>query len=262
MTVTTHIDHARSRVRAEQEAVEARREAFESFADRIATLSTDPAPSATSGVTATTGPNIHAESTATDRCRTVRTAFAETIRPHSVADVDDSEPLLATIRSEFTDAIAVALAPTTEASFSAELKRALVSETRVRRAEAEALARALDLERAQIDDAATTVERITAWITDADTTPLLDLGFDTLRARHETLATHRDHCQELAENRQAFLDRTTARGPAVDIDHRKLVPYLYDDFPVDHPLLSTVARLDAACAACQRNVRDHLVRRV
>jgi len=260
MTVTTHIDRARARVRTEQDAVARKHEAFETFADRIAALSTDPTPSATPGITATAGPHPPRESGGTDRCRTVRTAFAETIRPHSVADADDSEPLLATIRTEFTDAIAVALAPTTDASFTAELKGAIVAETRVRRAEAEVLERALDHERTRLDDAADAVDRITAWIADADETPLLDLGFDALRARHETLSTHRDRCQELAETRQAFL-RDTTGGTQVEIGHRKLVPYLYDDFPVDHPVLSTAARLDAACAACQRNVRDHLVRR-
>jgi len=261
MTVTTHIDRARTRVRTEQDAVARKREAFETFADRVAALSTDPTPSATPGITATAGPTPPRESGGTDRCHTVRTAFAETIRPHSVVDADDSEPLLVTIRTEFTDAIAVALAPTTDASFTAELKEAVLAETRVRRAEAEMLARALDHERTRLDDAADAVDRITAWIADADETPLLDLGFDALRARHETLSTHRERCQELAETRQAFL-RDTTGGTRVEIGHRKLVPYLYDDFPVDHPVLSTVARLDAACAACQRNVRDHLVRRV
>jgi hypothetical protein len=262
MTVTTHIDHARSRLRAERKAVARKREAFEAFAGRIAELPTEPAQSATPGVTATAGPHRHGESGATDRRHTVQRIFAETIRPHSVADADDAESLLATIRAEFTDTIAVALAPTTDASFSAELKEAIVAETRVRRVEAETLERALDRERTQLDDAASTVERITSWIADADETSLLDLGFDELRTRHETLATHRDRCQELADRRQAFLRGTTTGDSGARIGHRKLPPYLYEDFPVDHPVLSTVVRLDSACAECQRSVRNHLVRRV
>jgi len=262
MAVTTHVDHARSRIRAEREAVERRREAFATFADRIASLPTEPARSTTPGVTATAGIQPNGESTTTDRCRTVRRLFAETIRPHSVADGDDSESLLATIRTELTDTIAVALATTTEAPFSAELKEAIVAETRVRRAEAETFERALDRERARLDDAASTVGRITSWIADADETSLLDLGFDTLQARHETLATHRDRCQELADRRQAFLHDTTDGESGARIDHRKLVAYLYEDFPVDYPILSTVVRLDSACTECQRSVRNHLVRRV
>jgi hypothetical protein len=261
MTVTTHVERAQSRVRAEREAVEEKREAFETFAERVATLSTAPAPAATAGMTATAGPRLHGESNASDRCRTVRTAFAETVRPHSVADTDDTEPLLSTIRTELTDAIAVALAPTTETSFSAELQHAILTEMRLRRAEAEALECALARERSQLADAASTVERITDWLVDADETPLTDLGFDALRGRHETLAAHRDRCRRLAEQRQAFLRKTTNRDTNAEISHRQLVPYLYEDFPVDHPLLSTVARLDAVCAECQRPVRAHLVRR-
>jgi hypothetical protein len=47
--------------------------------------------------------------------------------------------VLDTIREEFTDAIAVALAPTTEASFTAELKQMVLAEAWSRRAEATAL---------------------------------------------------------------------------------------------------------------------------
>jgi hypothetical protein len=55
------------------------------------------------------------------RVRAEREAFDETIRPHSVADVDETEPLLGTIRGEFRDALPVALAPATAASFTLEL---------------------------------------------------------------------------------------------------------------------------------------------
>ena len=262
MTVTTHIESAESRVRAEREAVERKREAFETFAERVADLSTEPIPSAAAGVTATAGPRRRGESGATDRCRAVRTAFAETIRPHSLDDTDGSESLLSTIRTELTDGIAVALAPTTDVSFSTELEEAIIAESQARLAEAETLVAALDSERSALDDAASTVEHVTGWLTDADETPLSDLGFDALRARHETLATHRDRCRALAERRQAFLDESTTLHSRAGISHRTLVPYLYEDFPVDHPVLSTAASLDAVCLDCQRAVRDHLVRRV
>jgi hypothetical protein len=161
-----------------------------------------------------------------------------------------------------TDGIAVALAPTTDVSFSTELEEAIIAESQARLAEAETLVAALDSERSALDDAASTVEHVTGWLTDTDETPLSDLGFDALRARHETLATHRDRCRALAERRQAFLDESTTLHSRAGISHRTLVPYLYEDFPVDHPVLSTAASLDAVCLDCQRAVRDHLVRRV
>jgi len=261
MTVTTHIESAQSRVRTERAAVERKREAVETFADRLADLSTDPVPSAAVGVTATAGTRRRGESGATDRCRAVRTAFAETIHPHSLDDTDGTEPLLSTIRTELTDGIAVALAPTTDVSFSTELKEAIVAETHARRVEAETLVATLGNERSALDDAAATVEGVTGWLADADETPLSDLGFDALRARHETLATQRDRCRDLAERRQAFLDESTTLHSGAGISHRTLVTSLYEDFPVDYPVLSTAVRLDAVCRTCQRAVRDHLVRR-
>jgi len=205
--------------------------------------------------------HISADASSADGCRTVRTAFAETIRPHSVADIDESESLLETIREEFTDAIAVALAPTSETSFTPELKQMLLAEARSRRSEATALQKALEREETHLDDAANTVNDAIAWIVDANETPLTDLGFDTLKQRHETLASHRDRCEEVAHDRQEFLRGTTNNGVDAGVRHRSLIPYLYQDFPVDHPVLATVATLESTCRECQRTVRNHLIRR-
>ena len=260
MAVNTFVRQARTRVRAEREAVDAKADAVEAFADRIADLTATPASPSPLAATATAGTPRSRQSD--DRCRAVRQAFADTIRPHSVADVADDEPLLETVRAELSDSIAVALAPTTDRSFSPGLKRAIVSATSDRRTELATLSRALERERTDIDDAQATVETVTDWLVDADETPLTDLGFDALRTRHETLATHRDRCTDLADRRQAFLRATTERPTGTRIAHRSLAHYLYEDFPVDHPVLATAARLDSVCASCQRAVRDHLVRRV
>lgn len=260
MPVETHVDRARTRAEAEREAIEAKAEAFEAFCDRVSVVRAVSAPAAT-GATATAGTQLRTDSAGEDRCRAVRTAFAETVRPHSVADVDEAEPLLETVREELTDAVAVALAPTTGARFTAELKRMVLAETRARRAETAALREALDRERTHLREATETVDEVTAWLAEADETPLSDLGFDALEARHDRLAGHRTRCERLARDRQGFLRETTTEAGDAGIRHRDLVPYLYRDFPVDHPVLATAARLDDVCSDCQQAVRDHLVRR-
>jgi hypothetical protein len=261
MPVQTHVDQARIRVEAEQRAVEAKLDSLGEFIDRIGDLPTTSLPSSPGGTLATGGGVVRVESTGEDRCQTVRTTFAETIRPHSVADVDGSEPLLETIRNELSDEIAVALAPTTDASFTSELKRAVLSEAATRRAESDVLRRALVREDSHLEMAGEAVDEITRWIVDSDETPLADLGFEALRGRHEALERHRHRCDTLAERRQEFLQGTTNQGVDVGIRHQRLVPYLYQDFPVDHPLLATIARLDEACAECQCAVRKHAIRR-
>jgi hypothetical protein len=116
-------------------------------------------------------------------------------------------------------------------------------------------------EASHLEDAVTSVSEITAWITDADETPLSELGFDAVQTRHETLAEYRNRCEDVARQRQVFLRERTSRTVDFDIHHRRLVTYLYEDAPAGHPVLATAARLDAVCRDCQRAVRSHLVRR-
>jgi len=163
---------------------------------------------------------------------------------------------------EFTDAIAVALAPTTDASFTPDLKQMVLAEARSRRSEATALQKAFEREEAHLDDAGAAVDDIITWIVDANETPLTDFGFDALQQRHETLASHRDCCESVARNRQQYFEGTTNNGLDAGVRHRSLIPYLYQDLSVDHPVLATVATLDETCLECQRAVRTHLVRRV
>lgn len=262
MAIDTYVGQAQTRVQDEQEAVNELLEAYETFIRRVRTLQPDQTPSPTAGITTAGGATqLSTDTPATDRCQTVRTVFAETIRPHSVASIDEPESLLETIRAEFTDEIAVALAPTTDISFSPELKRMLLAEAEARRSEATALRKALGREEAHLEDVATTVDGVIRWIANADETPLTDLGFEELKRRHETLASHVNCCEDVAHNRQEFLQATTGNGSNTGVRHRNVMPYLYQDFSVDYPVLATAATLAETCQECQRTVRDHLIRR-
>ena len=263
MSVETYVDGARTRVDAEREALDAKRAAFERFGRRVRSLSADPSPARSTAVATVSGPAQRGTATGDARRRDVRQAFDETVRLHSLEDVDDgeSEPLLETVGSELSEPIALALAPTTDASFTPKLKRSILGETAARRSEIDALDAALDREADHLSDAAAAVDDITGWIAADDETPLRALGFDALAERHETLGDLRTRCGELARRRQAFLDETTNNGAEAGVSHRQLPPYLYRDFPVDHPVLATAASLDETCRACRRAVRGHLVRR-
>lgn len=260
MAVDTYIEQARTRVRAEQEATDAKLDALDEFVRRVEDISTEPTPATSTAITTVAEPQQHANSASDARCRQIRQAFAETVRPHSVDDLDDaeSESLLETIRAEFTEPLALALAPTADASFSPELRQMVISEAAARRAETVALDKALAREAAHLSDTSDVMDDITGWIVDANETVLAPLGFDALEDRHETLADYRTRCQQLARQRQAFLEKTTSNGVEAGVSHRQLIPYLYREFPVDHPVLAT---LDATCDECQRTVRYHLVRR-
>lgn len=156
------------------------------------------------GVLATAGGQIAADTSTPDRCQKVRTAFTETLRPHSVANVEQSESLLATIQNELSDSIAVALAPTTDTCFTAKLKNAILSATDERQTKTVLMSQVLEKEHRQLETATNLVDETTGWIADADETPLGQLGFDELRQRHNRLLDHRDRCGDICTNAKRF----------------------------------------------------------
>lgn len=288
MTVETHVDRARDRVAAERDGAADERRAYERFGSAVASIPTASDPTASDDETGVgagtgigTGTGVGAgtdvgagpsaggvraavggrNASSTDGCRRVRGAFAETVRSHSVADLDADEPLLATIREELGDAVAVALSPKTDHEFTPRVASAIGSAVDDRIAELAVFDRTLEREAASLRSAHEVIREITDWLATADETPLSTLGFDDLRRRHGALAERIETCESLLADRQADLDRTASRGASVGIRHRSVTAYLYADFPVSYPVLSTVARLVETLSECQRAVRDHLTRR-
>jgi len=262
MPAHTRIHDALTRIKTEQDAVDAKRDAIDQFIERVEACSPAPSPAAATYATATVSRTPQESQGSTNQCQTVRQAFAETIEPHSLDDIDDSESLHETIQTELSESIAIALAPTTKAAFSPELKQAVLSKSHVRRTATDTLRRALDREVSELGDARDTVDEFTEWISTADETPLTELGFEELRSRHGTLSAYRSCCKELASHRQDFLEGATSHGETIGVSHSDLVDYAYQDFPADRPVLATMARLAETCGECQRIVRQHLVRRV
>jgi len=260
--IETHVDRARETVEAERDVLAEERAAYEQFRRRVADVSTAEgrptvSASASLGGVATRTSSGDAGDTA---CATVREAFAETVRPHSVDDVGD-EPLLETIREELGDGVALALAPTTGPGFTPQTKEAVLSATCERRHAIDATIDALDDEAESLQEVCKAVGEITEWLDAAEETPLPALGFDALRERHEQLSSYRERCATLLDDRQALLQQTTGRNPGADVGHRCLVRYLYQSFPVVYPVLSTLTRLYELLEECQRTVRDHLTQR-
>jgi hypothetical protein len=256
----SYIDQARKQLEEEQDAVEAKLEAYKAFIRRASDLSTGQSPSPTPGITATAAKRYSGHSSVGNQCQIVREAFEQTIQPHSVADIGESESLLTTIRHELTDSIAIALAPATDTSFSPPLKQMILTEAESRRSETAIMLRALRREETQLEDADTVCSDITSWITEHDQPLASDLGFETLQQRHETVAAHRNRLENLSHNRQHFLKKGTGRNSGDRLQHRDITHYLYQSLTVDHPVLATVAHLDTAYKEYQQMIRDYLVR--
>jgi hypothetical protein len=268
MTLQTHVDQALDRVQSEQTHVNEKQAGYDTFERTVRELPTGSpgnqgtvAQSAT-GEALTASASLLSVQSSQNHCREVREAFAETIRPYSVEDADEPESLLETISEELGDDVAVALAPQTGGQFTAQTKQAVLSAITERRDELAVMEQRLETEEQSLQAANERVTTIIDWLCEANETPLTDVEFDELQARHETLADHRTRCDQIAVDRQEVLDETTSRDGSVAIQHRTLVDYLYDELAFDYPVLGTCTRLDSVCADCQRVVRDHLVRRV
>ena len=266
MPIETHIDSAMTRVEREQTHFDAERRAYERFQSGIASLSPQPAtatsvsPSAAGGAISVAGGSQHDAAT-TDADR-VRELFTETVRPHSVANLDTEEPLLETIRKELGDSLAFVLASETDADVTPQVQSAICSKAQQRLQEITAMSSALDRETESLQAAAQDCQTATEWVEKHNQTSLLKFGFPELQQRHEQLSAHRERCDERLLARQETFHSTMSRDTQVGLEHRSLLTFLYQEFPVSYPILSTVTRLDGLLADCQRSVRDHLTQRV
>lgn len=250
------------RAAAERDRIREKVEAFGEFRERVADVSvggdSEGGPSARSSGATPSGSALAVRSSSTsaaDGAATVREAFRETVLPY--ADADSMQEAMA---DELSPELTAALSPAA-GGVTRGLQRQLVSRADERRRECRLLADGIEGERERVRDVAAELDRITDWLAEADQTPLLQLGFEELRARHDRLSSFRETCDSLAAERQAAVRSTRSDG-LTGIREAELVDHLYAEFADDHPVLADLAELDAVLADCQRAVRDHLCARV
>nr|WP_227133182.1 hypothetical protein [Halorubellus salinus] len=247
----------------EERNLRAERTAYDRFRTTVADLDVD-APTTASSSAATGGlatvtsmlPSVGG-STAT--CEDVREAFAETVQPHSVADIQADEPLMETIRAELGDDLAVALAPGTDVTFDRALRSSVLDTVTDRLAEIDAVVDALEREVASLNAVADHVATTFDWLAAVDRDPLDALSFDALRARHADVAAKREATDAVAADRQSFLRARTGGGVDCDVAHDGVSEYLHGTDT--YPALDALARTSSVLDDCQRTVRAHLTRR-
>lgn len=257
MTVETHLNRAREHVESERANVADKHDAFGSFAERVSDLSAGGPQVEQVGQAVTGGISARSVAHGTDQREQVRSAFAETVGQYTGAD-----SVLASLQQELGGEVALALAPTTNASFTPQLQQQLLSRITAREQELVVTDSALKRELDSVDSHLETANSVVTWLVETDETPLSELGFSALRTRHERLDEFRQVCIERTESRQELLAATTSQSGQVGVSHRSLVESLYEDFPVDYPMLTTTSRLLDVCDEAQQAVRAHLVRRV
>ena len=260
MSVETHVSRAVERVRAERDAVTAKRRALDEFAGRVKDVEPAARPD---GGRAPAGSTMAIGRSRADGFAAVREAFAETVRPHTTEDVPDAESNLERMAAELDRELARALSPAASGvPLSPSLKAAVLAAADARGDELRVLDAVLDREEEWLADARDALDDPLERLAEADEASLLRLGFEELADRHDHFGEFGARCERVSRDRQAFLDETTGVRGRVGVDHRSVVESLYEDFPVSYPVLSTAVRVEEACRDRRRSVRDHLARRV
>ena len=254
---------ARRRATEEERTLRAERTAYDRFRTTVADLDVDgpttASNSAAAGGLATVTSMLPSVGGSTATCEDVREAFAETVRPHSVADVQADEALMATIRAELGDDLAVALAPGTDVAFDPALRSSVLDTVDDRLVEIDAVVDALEREVASMDAVAEHVASTVDWLAAVDRDPLDALSFDALRARHADIAERREATDAVAADRQSFLRVRTGGGVDCDVAHDGVSDYLHGTDT--YPALDALTRTSRLLEDCQRTVRAHLTRR-
>lgn len=212
-------------VERERTEATAERDAFETFADRLAAIE---AASSTTipGQTAT----MAGQMAGSGQIERVRTAYRETVMDVPHYDEVYGEPLIENLTAEFGPDIAAGVRVDDRTSFTRPYKTALrTAATRAAR-ERQSLVTTLDRERQSITRAHTDITDLLATV---ETTPLPE------RSRED----FSDRLDRIARERQETL---RARQSLPHLDGHSLCEYLYQREPWTYPVLTAVTRLREA----------------
>lgn len=250
-------------VTTEQDQINNKLKAFDRFAVGVNRISTDTQIESSGSNTAcearqkSLSVDLNNTSAKDSRIETVRSLFSETVRPHSVEDIEQSEPLLVTIREEFSEEIALALAPSTSQPFTKNLKSAILSSVKQCRYELKAMDRGLVVEKNNLETAISLNETLHQWL-NAETQPTELADFDSLKTRHEQLDEFRAEWEQLVTERQTTIHTTTNSNFSASMPHDALVEYIYQPLPVTYPVLSAGAKLIISCEERQQAICRYL----
>ncbi len=259
----THLAEALQLVTTEQEKINDKLKAFDRFAVEVSRISVRPEIGSTVTTTMHNG-NQQPLSVATQsipdndpRIQKVRSLFAKIVRPHSLEDIEQPEPLLVTIREEFSEEIALRLAPSTSQQFTKNLKSAILSSADQCQSDLKAMDKGLTVEKQNLKKAISISKKINDWLISKPKN-FEQEDFETLKNQHEQLDDFRNQCEQLAVDRQSMIHTKTNNTLSANMSHTILIDYLYQPLPVTYPILSASVQMADTCDTRQRVIRKYL----
>lgn len=263
LVALAHLQDARDALEEERTRTRDERDALRRFARRVSRIGAPSADRSTSANAA--GPSegnagaLALRSSGSDgRCRRIADAYRETVMAVPHYDEEYGDTLVESMSGELSREVAASV--TGEGSFTPQLKRAVVEQSRRAAERRDALLDSLDDEEASLSEATDALADCERSVERYESARLLRYPFDDLLDGWERLGDHRETCREVISDRQRTLhDEIPSVRP--DIDGMSFRQYLYQDLDVDYPVLADAACLLDRIEAVERTLVDVISRR-
>jgi hypothetical protein len=250
MASLTYIPNALALIVEEQDRVASERDALLSFGQRLSNIEPHSSPSITQP-----GPSLESHLDTNNRLprnqlQEVQQAYRETVMAVPHYEEEYGKSLATDLGEEFTDEIAIAV--TTNEQFTAPLKTALLQQVTDSHQERIQLLQDLDDEQTGLEQAEQTMGQVDDSLQEFDETRLFDESIPTLQDRYERFCAYKEQCITVIEQRQQYHHKTPRRW--LDGEVGDLQWYLYDDLPVQYPVLADGATLIEQIETAQQEV--------
>jgi hypothetical protein len=250
MVSLTYIPKALSIANEEHDRVVAERDSFAALGRHLSDI--EPHSHHSTGPPAQSlGPHLNSDNRSPgSQLRKVRRAYRETIMAVAHYDDEYGQALATDLREEFTDEIAIAV--TTGERFTPQLKTALQQHVTNSQRERTRLLQDVDDERTGLEQAKQTMKPIRDALQELDDILLFQQSFPTLQDQYERFCEYEEQCTAVIEQRQQQHHETPRQWSNGDVGD--LQWYLYDDLPVQYPVLADGIALIEQIQAAQQAI--------
>jgi hypothetical protein len=243
---------ARERVTEERQRTASERDAFRAFARKLRDIQPQ---------TQTTAGGVPAVQAATggpdDRLGAVEDAYRSTVMSVSHYTDEYDESYEEHVAGEFNADIATVL--TDGPRFESHHRQAVIAGAKSAAQRRDDLLVEINDELASLAENADAVRTIEEEVCDAEDRPFSTLSFGSLEGYFTRMDTLEAKCAEILEERQSTLVRQRRRI-SLPIDAPDIAIYLYQDLPVNYPIIATLADLLGRIEAVQDDINRAIYR--
>lgn len=249
-----HTTEAGAHLEEELRRLAAEREAFTRFRSRVADIE---ATEASAAVPVTGGIASSSSGMPDESLDDVRAAYRGTVMDVAHYEGDYGEPIADNLAAEFGEDVAVAVVEGSR--LTPQLKAALLHSSQEAAERRASLVSTLRAESESLDAAEAVLKDVERERASIDQRPVAERSFEGLVEDWDHLGSLADRCRRLVADRQDRLRELSASMPPGRPD---LHAYLYDDLPVNHPVLADGAALAESVEDLRGRLLQSITRRV